>query len=98
MTDWVTFEGRIETLAWGRATYTILRLPARSRGSAFRRKAGRGEFGEQPCNLAFARADGGGVFLWTGQSLMTQIACAPESGSRCAAPAPDERRGHAAGR
>ncbi len=25
--DWVTFEGRVEPLTWGRSTYTILRLP-----------------------------------------------------------------------
>ena len=27
MSDWVTFEGAVEPLHWGRATYTILRVP-----------------------------------------------------------------------
>ncbi len=32
--DWVTFEGRVEPLTWGRSTYTILRLPPGCGGPA----------------------------------------------------------------
>ena len=56
MTDWVTFEGRVVPLTWGRATYTILSLPedvVQALGNC--RRAG-GEIAEHPVNLALSRA------------------------------------------
>ena len=40
MSDWVAFEGEVEPLAWGRATYTILRLPGRAGARGGPRAAG----------------------------------------------------------
>jgi hypothetical protein len=78
MTEWVAFEGRIETLEWGRAVYTILRLPAEVEAALAGAKRVEGEFGEHPVNLGLARAPVvDGVFLWTGQSLMDRTGLRP---------------------
>jgi hypothetical protein len=80
VTDWLTFEGRIETLNWGRATYTILPLPreiAAALAAAGARRV-EGEIAEHPVNLALTRAPVvDGVFLWTGRSLLDRIGIAP---------------------
>jgi Bacteriocin-protection, YdeI or OmpD-Associated len=76
--DYVSFEGRIEPMVWGRATYTILRLPpdvAAQLGSA---KRVEGEMNEHPVNLAPTRAPVlDDPFLWAGQSLLERIGAAP---------------------
>jgi hypothetical protein len=78
MTDWITFDGRIETLDWGRATYTILRLPAQAEAALAGARRAEGEFGDHPVNLALSRAPVvEGVFLWTGQSLMDRTGLRP---------------------
>lgn len=72
------FEGRVEPLTWGRANYTILRLPpevARALGPARRVE---GEIAEHPVNLGVARADVvDGPFLWTGKALLDAAGIAP---------------------
>ncbi|WP_179380066.1 YdeI/OmpD-associated family protein [Jannaschia marina] len=70
MSDWVTFEGRIEPLEWGR-TYTILRLPDDVMSALGAAKRVEGEIGDHPVNLAPARAPViEGAFLWTGKSFL----------------------------
>jgi hypothetical protein len=80
MTDWQSFEGRVEPLVWGRATYTILRLPddtAAALAAAGARRV-EGEINDHPVNLALSRAPVvEGVFLWAGQSLLDRIGIAP---------------------
>lgn len=80
MSDWLSFDGRIEILAWGRATYTILPLPGAvvaALGAAGARRV-EGEIAEHPVNLALTRAPVvEGVFLWTGRSLLDRIGVAP---------------------
>jgi hypothetical protein len=93
MTDWVTFEGRVEPVTWGRATFTILRLPdavLRDLGCC-RRVAG--EIADHPVNLALSRAPVvEGVFLWAGQSLLDRIGIQPgEPVEVRLRPAPDDR-------
>jgi Bacteriocin-protection, YdeI or OmpD-Associated len=76
MTGWVSFEGRVEPLVWGRSTYTILRLPTDAVTVLVAQGAKRveGEMNDHPVNLALTRApDVDGVFLWTGLSLMDQV-------------------------
>lgn len=79
-TDYVVFDGRIETLLWGKATYTILPLPddvaeqLRSMGA----KRVEGEINDHPVNLALTRAPVfDGMFLWAGKSLLDRIGLAP---------------------
>lgn len=80
MTDYESFEGRVEPLVWGKATYTILRLPEdvadrlRAHGAA----RVEGEIAEHPVNLALSKAPVvEGTFLWAGQSLLDRIGIAP---------------------
>lgn len=80
MSDWLAFEGRITPLEWGRATYTILRLPPEVAATLAALGARRveGEINDQPVNLALSRAPVvEGVFLWTGQSLLDRLGLAP---------------------
>lgn len=95
MTDWQAFEGEVEPVAWGRATYTILRLPdpvAEALHAAGARRV-EGEINEHPVNLALSRAPVvEGVFLWAGQSLLDRLGIAP--GDRLEVrlrPSPDDR-------
>lgn len=93
MTGWVAFEGRVEPLTWGRATYTILRLPDDAVESLGRTRRVEGEIAEHPVNLALSRAPVvEGVFLWTGQSLLDRIGIQPgEPVEVRLRPAPDDR-------
>jgi hypothetical protein len=78
MSDYVEFEGRVEPLEWGRATYTILRLPAEVVEALGKTKRVEGEINEHPMNLALTRAPvTPDVFLWAGQSLLDRIGIAP---------------------
>lgn len=78
MIDWVTFEGRVEPLAWGRSTYTVLRLPEDAVLSLGKCRRVEGEIAEHPVNLALSRAPGiEGLFLWAGQSLLDRIGITP---------------------
>lgn len=94
-TDWVEFEGRVEPLLWGRATYTILPLPPRIAADLQARGAKRveGEINDHPVNLALARAPVvEGPFLWAGQSLLDRLGVAPgELLEVRLRPAPDDR-------
>jgi Bacteriocin-protection, YdeI or OmpD-Associated/Domain of unknown function (DUF1905) len=93
MTDWVTFEGRVEPLTWGRSTYTILRLPEAALQALGKTRRVEGEIADHPVNLALTRAPVvEGVFLWAGASLLERIGIAP--GERVdirLRPAPDDR-------
>jgi len=78
MTDFVTFEARIEPVRMGRATYTVLRLPpevARALTGASRVE---GEIADHPINLAPSRMpEVEGPFLWTGKTLLDRIGIVP---------------------
>jgi hypothetical protein len=93
MSGWVTFEGRVEPLAWGRSTYTILRLPEPVVTALGNSRRVEGEIAEHPVNLALSRAPLlEGVFLWTGQSLLDRIGITPgEPVEVRLRPAPDDR-------
>lgn len=93
MTDWVTFEGRVEALVWGRATYTILRLPPDVAAALAPTRRVEGEIADHPVNLALTRAPVvEGVFLWAGASLLDRIGIAPgEPVEVRLRPAPDDR-------
>ena len=78
MTAWITFEGRVEALEWGRAIYTILRLPPDVAGALDGARRVEGEIAEHPVNLGIARAPVvDGPFLWTGRSLLDRLGVAP---------------------
>jgi hypothetical protein len=78
MTDYVSFEGTIEPLEWGRATYTIMRLPPEVVQALGQTKRVEGEINDHPVNLALTRAPVmPDVFLWTGQSLLDRVGITP---------------------
>lgn len=93
MSDWVAFEGRVEPLTWGRATYTILRLPDAVVLALGKPRRVEGEIAEHPVNLALSRAPVvEGVFLWAGQSLLDRLGIIPgEAVEVRLRPAPDDR-------
>ncbi len=80
MTGWVSFEGHVEPVLWGRATYTILRLPGEAAAAlaASGIKRVEGEINDHPVNLALTRAPVvDGVFLWAGRSLLDRVGIDP---------------------
>jgi hypothetical protein len=80
MSEYVEFTARIETLEWGKSTYTILRLPVHVAARFAAEGAGRveGEINEFPVNLAPTRAPVlAETFLWTGKSLLDRIGIGP---------------------
>lgn len=91
--EWVTFEGRIAPLTWGRATYTILRLPEAVVAALGKTRRVEGEIADHPVNLALSRAPVvEGVFLWTGSGLLDRIGIRPgEPVEVRLRPAPDDR-------
>ncbi|MGL5011691.1 MAG: YdeI/OmpD-associated family protein [Paracoccaceae bacterium] len=78
MSGYVTFEGVVEPLVWGRATYTILRLPEDVVVALGPTKRVEGEINDHPVNLALTKAPVvDGVFLWAGQSLLDRVGITP---------------------
>ena len=94
MDDYVTFEARIEPMPWGRATYTVVRLPADVVAALGPTRRVEGEFADHPVNLAISRAPAeviDGPFLWAGQNLLDRIGLAPgEVFEARLRPAPDD--------
>lgn len=91
--DWVVFEAAVEPLVWGRATYTVLRLPPPAAAALQGARRVEGEIAEHPVNLAITRAPVvEGPFLWAGRALLDRIGLEP--GDRVEVrlrPAPDDR-------
>ena len=93
MSDYLTFTGRVETLVWGKSTYTILRLPPEVATALHPARRVEGEVNDHPVNLALTRAPVvEGVFLWAGQSLLDRVGVIPgEAVEVRLRPAPDDR-------
>jgi hypothetical protein len=93
MTDFIAFEGRVEPLEWGRATYTVLRVPEHVVAELGPARRVEGEINDHPVNLALTRAPVvNGVFLWAGRSLLDQVGIEPgEVIEVRLRPAPDDR-------
>jgi Bacteriocin-protection, YdeI or OmpD-Associated len=93
MTGWVTFEGRVVPLSWGKATHTILPLPDEVVTALGPCRRVEGEIADHPVNLAPSRAPViDGAFLWAGQSLLDRIGIVPgEPVEVRLRPAPDDR-------
>ena len=80
MSDYITFEGRIEMMEWGKSVYTVLPLPDAVVDALQAKGAKRveGEINNHPVNLALTRAPViDSVFLWTGKSLLADIGVEP---------------------
>jgi Bacteriocin-protection, YdeI or OmpD-Associated/Domain of unknown function (DUF1905) len=92
MSDYVTFEGKVTPLDWGRATYTILRLPDDVVNALGKTRRVEGEINDHPVNLALTRAPVcPDVFLWAGQSLLDRVGIVPgETIEVRLRPAPDD--------
>jgi len=93
MSDYLTFEGRVEPLVWGRSTYTILRLPPEVSAKLGAARRVEGEIAYHPVNLAPTRAPVvEGPFLWAGQSLLDRPGITPgEVVEVRLRPVPDDR-------
>ncbi len=95
MSDWVAFQATVEAVVWGRATYTLLRLPEDAESALLAQGAKRveGEINAHPVNLALSRAPVvEGVFLWAGASLLDRVGIVPgEVLEVRLRPAPDDR-------
>lgn len=78
MSDWVAFEAVVEPVVWGKATYTLQRLPDRAVAALGGAKRVEGEINAHWVNLALSRAPVvEGVFLWAGQSLLDRLGIVP---------------------
>jgi len=74
MTEYITFEGQIDPMEWGRATCTILRLPDAVVEGLNGAKRVTGEINDHPVNLAITTAPViDGAFLWAGKSLLSRV-------------------------
>ncbi len=80
MSEYLSFEGEIEPVTWGRATHTILRVPVAVARELEAAGASRveGEIAEYPVNLRLTRAtEVDGVFVWAGKSLLDAAGLRP---------------------
>ena len=80
MSAYLTFEATVEPMPWGKAVYTVLRLPADVAEALAAQGARRveGEINDHSVNLALSRAPVfDGTFLWAGKSLLDRIGLAP---------------------
>lgn len=78
MSEYVTFEGVISPMTWGKATYTVLHLPAGVETALGKTRRVEGEFNDHPVNLAITRAPvADGAFLWAGKSLLDRTGLVP---------------------
>jgi hypothetical protein len=77
MNDYITFEGRIAPMPWGRAVYSVLPIPDEVIAALNGTKRVEGEIADYPINLAPTRAPVfEGAFLWAGKSLLEKIGSA----------------------
>lgn len=78
MSDYITFDARIEAVKWGKATYTVLRLPTDVATRLGPAKRVEGEFNEHPVNFAISKSPViDGPFLWTGKTTLDKIGVSP---------------------
>ena len=78
MTNYVTFEASIETMHWGKSTYTVLPLSEETLIALGHPKRVEGELNEHPVNLAIVRAPViDRPFMWTGKNLLKRIGVEP---------------------
>lgn len=92
MTDYITFEGAVEPMDWGKATYTILRVPPDIIEALGPTRRVEGEINDHPINMALTKAPViDDVFLYAGKSVLREIGIEP--GERIEVrlrPAPDD--------
>lgn len=80
MSEYVSFEGCIEPLEWGKSIYTILRIPSDIAAQLDAQGAKRveGEINDHPVNLALTKAPVvDGLFLWAGKTLLRKVGVEP---------------------
>lgn len=78
MSDYITFEGAVEPMEWGKATYTVLRIPPEVVDALGKTKRVEGEINDHPVNLALTKAPViDGVFIWAGKTLLREVGIDP---------------------
>ncbi len=80
MNDYLSFEGRVIPLEWGKSVYTVLPVPddiAEALQAQGTRRV-EGEINDHPVNLALTKAPVfDGVFLWAAKSLLKEVGISP---------------------
>lgn len=65
-------------MEWGKATYTVLRIPPEVVDALGKTKRVEGEINDHPVNLALTKAPViDGVFVWAGKSLLREVGIEP---------------------
>ncbi|MEL6684187.1 MAG: YdeI/OmpD-associated family protein [Pseudomonadota bacterium] len=80
MSEYLSFEGRVIPLEWGKSVYTVLPVPDDIATELHAQGARRveGEINDHPVNLALTKAPVfDGVFLWAGKSLLKEVGISP---------------------
>lgn len=80
MSDYLSFEGQVVPMEWGKSVYTVLPIPDQIADTLLSQKAKRveGEINDHPVNLALTKAPViDGVFLWAGKALLDEISISP---------------------
>lgn len=80
MDDWLTFEGTIIPMEWGKSVYTVLPIPTGVMETLNRQSARRVdvELNDVPFNMALTKAPAlDKTFIYTGKSVLRQADIAP---------------------
>ncbi len=78
VTDYITFEGAVEPIEWGKATYTVLRIPAEIVEAIGPTRRVEGEINDHPINMALTKAPViDDVFLYAGKAVLRHIGIEP---------------------
>lgn len=77
---WQTFIGRVETMEWGKSTYTVLPIPKKIAESLTSNGARRVEIelNDHPFNMALTKSPAfSGTFVYTGKTILLAAAISP---------------------
>lgn len=78
MTEYQTFDGTVEPVAWGERTYTVLAIPDQVVEALGDTKRVEGEIADHPVNLSLSKSPVmPQTFLWTGKTLLEKIGIEP---------------------
>lgn len=80
MSDWISFEGSIVPMEWGKGVYTVLPLPDEVAAALAAQNAKRVdvELNDHPFNMALTKAPViDHVFLWAGKSVLEAASVVP---------------------
>ncbi|WP_419913720.1 YdeI/OmpD-associated family protein [Hoeflea sp.] len=80
MHDWLSFQGRVVPMEWGRSTYTVLPLPDEIALELEKQNARRVdiELNDHPFNMALTTGPAiSGTFVYAGKSILQEVGISP---------------------